>query len=107
MSQETYDVVVLGAGNAAFCSALAAQENGASVVMIEAAPLEEAGGNSRYTAGAIRFAHEGLQDLTTVLDLNQDEIDNADFGVYTSDQFYDDLFRLTQYRADPDKAEML
>ena len=107
MSQETYDVVVLGAGNAAFCSALAAQEKGASVVMIEAAPLEEAGGNSRYTAGAIRFAHDGLQDLTTVLDLNQDEIDNADFGVYTSDQFYDDLFRLTQYRADPDKAEML
>ena len=107
MSQETYDVVVLGAGNAAFCSALAAQENGASVVMIEAAPLEEAGGNSRYTAGAIRFAHDGLQDLTTVLDLNQDEIDNADFGVYTSDQFYDDLFRLTQYRADPDKAELL
>tara|TARA_Y100000588_G_scaffold275563_1_gene291833 strand:- start:507 stop:1994 length:1488 start_codon:yes stop_codon:yes gene_type:complete len=107
MSQEKYDVVVLGAGNAAFCAALAAQENGAKVVMIEAAPLEEAGGNSRYTAGAIRFAHEGLQDLTTVLDLNQEEIDNADFGVYTTDQFYDDLFRLTQYRADSDKAEML
>ena len=107
MSQETYDVVVLGAGNAAFCAALAAQENGSSVIMIEAAPLEEAGGNSRYTAGAIRFAHEGLQDLTTVLDLNQDEIENADFGVYTTDQFYDDLFRLTQYRADADKAEML
>jgi tricarballylate dehydrogenase len=107
MSQEKYDVVVLGAGNAAFCAALAAQENGAKVVMIEAAPLEEAGGNSRYTAGAIRFAHEGLQDLTTVLDLNQEEIDNADFGVYTTDQFYDDLFRLTQYRADADKAEML
>ena len=107
MSQEKYDVVVLGAGNAAFCAALAAQENGAKVVMIEAAPLEGAGGNSRYTAGAIRFAHEGLQDLTTVLDLNQEEIDNADFGVYTTDQFYDDLFRLTQYRADSDKAEML
>jgi tricarballylate dehydrogenase len=107
MSQEKYDVVVLGAGNAAFCAALAAQENGAKVVMIEAAPLDEAGGNSRYTAGAIRFAHEGLQDLTTVLDLNQEEIDNADFGVYTTDQFYDDLFRLTQYRADADKAEML
>jgi len=107
MSQKTYDVVVLGAGNAAFCAALAAQENGSSVIMIEAAPLEEAGGNSRYTAGAIRFAHEGLQDLTTVLDLNQDEIENADFGVYTTDQFYDDLFRLTQYRADADKAEML
>ncbi len=107
MSESQYDVAVLGAGNAAFCAALAAQEHGATVVMIEAAPVEEAGGNSRYTAGAIRFAHDGLQDLTTVLDLTQDEIDNADFGTYTTDQFYDDLFRLTQYRADPDKAEAL
>ncbi len=107
MSDSNYDVAILGAGNAAFSAALAAQEHGAKVVMIEAAPLDEAGGNSRYTAGAIRFAHDGLQDLKTVLDLTDEEIDNADFGTYTSDQFYDDLFRLTQFRADPDKAEML
>ncbi|MFT5174001.1 MAG: tricarballylate dehydrogenase [Gammaproteobacteria bacterium] len=107
MSDTQYDVAILGAGNAAFCAALAAQESGAKVVMIEAAPPEEAGGNSRYTAGAIRFAHEGVEDLKTVVDLTQDEIDNADFGTYTSDQFYDDLFRLTQFRADPDKAEAL
>ncbi len=107
MSDSNYDVAILGAGNAAFCAALAAQESGAKVVMIEAAPLEEAGGNSRYTAGAIRFAHDGVEDLKTVVDLTDDEIDNADFGTYTSDQFYDDLFRLTQFRADPDKAEAL
>ena len=107
MSDPNYDVAVLGAGNAAFSAALAAQEHGAKVVMIEAAPEEEAGGNSRYTAGAIRFAHDGLQDLKTVLDLTQNEIDEADFGTYTTDQFYDDLFRLTQFRADPDKAEAL
>ena len=107
MSDSQYDVAILGAGNAAFCAALAAQESGAKVVMIEAAPLEEAGGNSRYTAGAIRFAHEGVEDLKTVVDLTEEEIDNADFGTYTSDQFYDDLFRLTQFRADPDKAEAL
>ena len=35
-----YDVVVVGAGNAAFCAALAAQEQGAKVVMLEAAPEE-------------------------------------------------------------------
>jgi tricarballylate dehydrogenase len=107
MSDPQYDVAVLGAGNAALSAALSAQENGAKVVVIEAAPLDEAGGNSRYTAGAIRFAHDGLDDLKTVLDLTQDEIDNADFGTYTSDQFYDDLFRLTQYRSDPDKSELL
>ncbi len=33
-----YDVIVVGGGNAAFCAALAAQEQGASVVMLEAAP---------------------------------------------------------------------
>ena len=107
MSDTQYDVAILGAGNAAFCAALAAQESGAKVVMIEAAPPEESGGNSRYTAGAIRFAHEGVEDLKTIVDLTDDEIDNADFGTYTSGQFYDDLFRLTQFRADPDKAEAL
>jgi tricarballylate dehydrogenase len=107
MSDPHYDVAVLGAGNAAFSAALAAQEQGAKVVMIEAASVEEAGGNSRYTAGAIRFAHDGVEDLKTVLDLTQNEIDDADFGTYTTSQFYDDLFRLTQFRADPDKAEAL
>ena len=48
------DVIVIGAGNAAACAALAAREQGANVIMIEAAPKEEAGGNSRYTAGAMR-----------------------------------------------------
>ena len=52
---DRYDVVVVGAGNAAFCAALAAQENGARVLVLEAAPFDERGGNSRYTAGALRF----------------------------------------------------
>ena len=45
------DVLVVGAGNAAACAALAAREKGASVAMLEAAPEEERGGNSTYTAG--------------------------------------------------------
>ena len=45
------DVIVVGAGNAAFCAALAAAEHGVSVLMLERAPEEEAGGNSRFTAG--------------------------------------------------------
>lgn len=38
------DVVIVGAGNAAFCAALAARERGASVIMLERAPREEADG---------------------------------------------------------------
>jgi succinate dehydrogenase/fumarate reductase flavoprotein subunit len=34
------DVIVVGAGNAAFCAALAAQEHGAEVVMLEAAVFD-------------------------------------------------------------------
>ena len=49
------DVLVVGAGNAAACAALAARETGASVPMLEAAPEEERGGNSTYTAGAMRL----------------------------------------------------
>ena len=51
------DVVVVGAGNAACCAALAAAEQGAKVLVLERAPEAEAGGNSRFTAGAIRFAY--------------------------------------------------
>jgi tricarballylate dehydrogenase len=102
------DVVVIGAGNAAFCAALAAREQGAQVIVLEVADEDEAGGNSRYTAGAIRFAHEGVEDLKNVLpDLSQSEIDNAEFGTYTQDEFFDDMFRVTEFRADPDLVETL
>ena len=62
MSQSIFgnpDVIVVGAGNAAACAALAARESGGHVIMLEAAPLDECGGNSRYTAGAMRRIHCG------------------------------------------------
>lgn len=103
-----YDVIVVGAGNAAFCAAFAAAiDQGAKVAVLERAPEDDFGGNSRYTAGAIRFAHSGLQDLKTILDLNQEEVENTDFGVYTEDNFYDDMYRVTNYRCDADLVEVL
>ena len=102
------DVIVVGAGNAAACAALAARESGGHVIMLEAAPLEECGGNSRYTAGAMRVLFNGVEDLKQLVpDLTQAEIDSADFGTYTADQFYDDMGRITQYRTDPDLCEIL
>ena len=107
MAKNDYDVIVVGAGNAALCAALAAEEKGAKIAVLERAPEDLSGGNSRFTAGAIRFAHNGLQDLQTVLDLNPDEIENTDFGVYTTDDFYDDMYRITNYRCDADLVEVL
>ena len=102
------DVIVIGAGNAAACAALAARENGAQVIMLEAAPLDDCGGNSRYTAGLMRFAFNGVDDLAQVIpDLTEEEKKTHDFGTYTVDQYYDDMGRITQYRTDPDLCEIL
>ena len=51
-----YDVLVVGAGNAAMCAALAAEEAGASVLVIERAPRDQRGGNTAFTAGSMRVA---------------------------------------------------
>ena len=105
---DRYDVVVVGAGNAAFCAALAAREQGATVLVLERAPEDEAGGNSRFTAGLMRVAYNGVEDLKRVMpDLSADEIARTDFGTYTEDQFLDDMARVTEYRCDPDLTEIL
>jgi tricarballylate dehydrogenase len=104
----SYDVIVVGGGNAAFCAALAAQEAGASVVMLEAAPPDEAGGNSRFTAGSMRIVYNGVDDIRRLIpDLTAQELATSDFGTYTQDQFFDDMARVTQYRANPDLVELL
>ncbi len=106
--QKPYDVVVIGAGNAAMCAALAAREQGASVAILECAPEAESGGNSRFTAGAIRFAYNGIEDLKQVMpDLSEEEIGNTDFGVYSEADFFDDMFRVTRFRTDPNLCETL
>jgi tricarballylate dehydrogenase len=108
MPNQVADVIVVGAGNAAFCAALAAQEQGAKVLMLEAAPEDESGGNSRFTAGSIRVVYNGVDDIRTLVpDLTQAEVDTTDFGTYTADQFFDDMARITQNHADPDLVELL
>lgn len=105
---DKFDVVVVGAGNAALCAALAANEKGASVLVLECAPEEESGGNSRFTAGGFRFPYEGVEDLKRLMpDLTDAEIASTDFGAYTEEQFFDDMFRVTAYRTDPNLCEQL
>lgn len=102
------DIVVVGGGNAAFCAALAARESDASVLMLERAPEAEAGGNSRFTAGAFRCVYDGVEDLKRLMpDLTEGEIARTDFATYTEEQFFDDMGEVTEYRCDPDLVEIL
>jgi tricarballylate dehydrogenase len=104
---EDYDVVVVGKGNAALCAALAARDQGARVGMIEAAPEDESGGNSRFAGGVMRFAYQSVEDLQRITELTPEEIATSDFGTNTRDEFLDMLFELTSYRTDPDLSETL
>ena len=102
------DVIVVGGGNAAFAAAIAASQQGASVQVLERAPLDEAGGNTRFTAGAMRFAYKDAADLRQLMpDLTDEECARSDFGSYTEDQFFEDMYRVTDYRTDPDLCELL
>ena len=108
MKEQRYEVIVVGGGNAALCAAIAAAEQGAKVVVLERAPEAESGGNSRFTAGAFRVAYNGVDDLKSIMpDLDDAEIANTNFGTYTEDQFFDDMFRVGQYRNDGDLVELL
>jgi len=102
----SHDVVIVGAGNAAFCAALSAEEAGARVLMLEAAPEAEHGGNSRFASGVLRFAFRGLDDIRKLVpEMSDSEAAISDFGSYTEEQYLDDMGRVTQFRTDPDLTE--
>lgn len=88
-------------GNAALCAAIAAAEGGARTLVVERAPLAERGGNSTYTAGAMRVAYEGMDDVRRLVpDLSDDDLATSDFGTYSADDFLDDMRTVTDGRTD-------
>src|SRR5258708_15561561 len=85
---ESFDVVVVGKGNAALCAALAARDQGASVAMLEAASEEESGGNSRFAGGVMRFAYQSVDDLKRVTDLTDAEVAGGELCSQPTHPFY-------------------
>ena len=71
----TWDLVVVGGGNAAVSAAMAADDRGARVLIVERAPVPMRGGNTRHTRN-IRCVHR------------QDEFNSGD---YCFDELWTDL----------------
>jgi tricarballylate dehydrogenase len=103
-----FDVVVVGAGNAALCAALAAHERGARTVVLEKAAREERGGNTYFSGGAFRVPYSGIDDIVRLMpDLSAQERTEVDVGAYPAEEMRADLVRVTEGRADPGLVDTL
>lgn len=74
------DVLVVGGGNAALCAAIAAREQGATVLIVEKSVPQLRGGNSRHTRN-LRCAHDSPSG--TLIER------------YSVEQYWQDLLRVT------------
>src|SRR6516164_6824872 len=98
-----YDVIVVGAGNAALAAAVSAKENGAEhVVVLEKAPREMRGGNTHWSGGVLRFAFDDPREIGVLLPRIEDEMEDFYDGIqpYTFDDFHGDLMRVTSGQTD-------
>ncbi len=86
------DVLIAGAGNAAMCAAITAARAGRSVLVVEAAPYDYRGGNTRHTRN-MRIAHDVGNDILT--------------GPYPVEEFLDDLRAVTGPDSDPELSRLL
>lgn len=101
-------VIVVGTGSAALCAALAALESGARVTLLKKADHALAGGNTKYTARAMRFAYDGAEDLLPLLrDPDDPRVKTADFGSYPVEKFGEDLLGFNDGRPLSDEQEAL
>ncbi|MFS0750450.1 FAD-dependent tricarballylate dehydrogenase TcuA [Oceanobacillus sp. 1P07AA] len=105
---KTYDVIVVGTGNAALCSAIAAKENGAEVLIIERGTKQKRGGNSYFTDGAIRFAYKDKHALQPILSqVSTKEIKHIDMPEYDTEDYYNDIMKVTKGKSAPNLARQL
>ena len=104
-----YDVIVVGAGNAALAASVSARDSGAArVLVLEKASEEMRGGNTHYSGGLLRIAFEHTDEILRLLPRAR-ELEGFIEGIepYPAASFWSDLRRMTSGRTDPDLAQIL
>ncbi|WP_297491314.1 FAD-dependent tricarballylate dehydrogenase TcuA [Acidocella sp.] len=110
MATATYDVIVVGAGNAALAAAVSARENGAvRVLVLEKAPREMRGGNTHWSGGVLRFAFDDPREIGPLLPGAEEKFEDFYEGIqpYTKADFHGDLMRVTSGQTDPVLSRVL
>ncbi len=73
--RERTDIIVIGSGGAGLAAAVAAREQGASVILLEKEPI--AGGNTKLAAGGMNAAETNSQTMRGIEDHVQTMIDDT------------------------------
>lgn len=108
MTETVYDVLVVGAGNAGLCAALAARQAGARVLLLDKCPKSVRGGNTRFSGGGFRFTYNGIDDMRPMLpELTDEEAGTMEVGAYSSADFFGDVMQVTEYSADKKLTRLL
>jgi tricarballylate dehydrogenase len=105
-AEQSAEVVVVGGGNAGYCAALAAAQRGRQVILLERALPQDAGGNSFFTAGAIRMTHDGLPDLLDIVEPDE-RLARTEVPPYPAGMFRADMERTTSGQCDPALTSVL
>ena len=103
-----YDVLIVGAGNAACTAALSALEQKVSVGMLEKASKKDRGGNSALT-GHMRFVFHGVEDLRPLIrNATEAELQSLIDRLprRTEEDSWDEVMRVTNNQSDEDLLQV-
>lgn len=101
-----YDVVIVGAGNAALTAALAARQKNASVLVLEKATKELRGGNTRFTGGIFRCTYKSTDDLLPIVN-DKESSSQVEAKAYGTEEFTNDIQRTAGGRSDKELTKTL